>query len=266
MSMDANTRRMTTRSEIIHLAHVVWYRALAELRAEATRTYAGYLWWIFQPLLMFVIYFIAFRFVLKGQQEDFAVFLFTGIIFWQWFSVTVQRCSGSLIASKGLMLQVNLHKSIFPLSIIMVNSVKFFVTMMILFAVLAIQGHTPGLAWLSLPVLLIVELLVIAGFGCAAAMISPFVPDFQHILATVLHLMFFVSGIIYDLAILPEQYQRILGLNPMAIVIAQSRLILMENRLPDGGYLAIPFLMGSALLVCSMILIHRFDKVYPKLG
>ena len=257
---------MTSRSEIIHLAHVVWYRALAELRAEATRTYAGYLWWILQPLLMFVVYFVAFKFVLQNRQDNFAVFLFTGIIFWQWFSVTVQRCSGSLITSRRLMLQVNLHKSVFPLSIILVNSAKFLVTLLILFAVLTVAGYTPSIVWVTLPLLLLIEFIVIAGFGCAAAMISPFVPDFQHILTTVLHLSFFVSGIIYDLSILPEQYQRFLGLNPMAIVISQVRGCLMDHQPPDFAMLTIPFITGSLLITFSIALIHRFDKVYPKLG
>lgn len=253
-------------SPLIHACHVVWYRAIAELRAEATRTYAGYLWWVIQPLLMFGVYYTAFSFVLKDRREDFAVFLFTGIVLWQWFSVSVQRCAGSLIASKSLMLQVNLHKSVFPFSVMLVNSVKFLVTLVILFAVLFIAGYPPGWNWLLLPVLLLVELLVIAGFGCFSAMISPFVPDFQLILTTLLQLAFFLSGIIYDLSMLPDPYQRVLGLNPMAVVIEQTRGILMHNTPPDPLRLLIPLISGGLLLMISFALLHRFDKVYPKIG
>ena len=264
--MDANTQRVTPTPAIPHAMHVVWYRALAELRAEATRTYAGYLWWIIQPLLMFVVYYVAFKFVLPNRQENFAVFLFTGIIFWQWFSVTVQRCAGSLIASKRLMLQVRLHKSVFPFSIMLVNSVKFIVTLLILFAVLLAAGYQPGYAWFTLPALLLVQLLVIAAFGSFAAMISPFIPDFQHILATLLHLAFFVTGIIYDLSILPERHQQILAYNPMATIIAQARRVLLENQLPQLDVFALPLLISVSLLSISLLLIHRFDKVYPKIG
>ncbi len=249
-----------------HTFDVVLYRAIAELRAEATRTYAGYLWWIMQPLLMFAVYFVAFNYVLSDPRPDFAVFLFSGIVLWQWFAVSVQRCAGSLIASRALMQQVNLHKSVFPFSIMLVNSVKFLVTLLILFVVLMIAGHKPGIAWLTLPLLLLVELLVIAGFGCFSAMFSPFVPDFQHILSTLLHLAFFLSGIIYDLAMLPDRYQRVLGLNPVAVIIEQTRGVLMHNTMPDPTRLLIPLLIGASLLLLSMVLLHRFDKVYPKIG
>ncbi len=264
--MERITRQGRLRSSWIHAIHVIWYRAIAELRAEATRTYAGYLWWVIQPLLMFGVYYIAFKYVLQTREEHFAIFLFTGIIIWQWFSVTVQRCAGSLISSRGLMLQVNLHKSVFPFSILLVNSVKFLVTLVILMIVLVTAGFTPGVAWVALPLLLLIQLIVIAGFGCFSAMISPFVPDFQHILSTLLQLAFFVSGIIYDLSILPEKYQQILGINPMTIVISQSRRVLMENQFPQLSEFVLPLVISTGLLVMSLWLINRFDKLYPKLS
>ena len=264
--MHTISKQDANRSALKHAAHVVWYRAIAELRAEATRTYAGYLWWIIQPLLMFLVYFVAFSYVLKVRQEGYAIFLFSGIVLWQWFSVTVQRCSGSLISSRSLMLQVNLHKAVFPLSILMVNSVKFLVTLFILFAVLIFAGIEPGVAWIAIPMLLLVQFVLIAACGCFSAMLSPFIPDFQHILATILHLAFFVSGILYDLSALPEKYQRILGHNPMAVMIKESRTVLLENQWPDFGALGIQLVVAIVLFTCSMLLIHRFDKIYPKLS
>ena len=253
-------------TQLKHLFHVVLYRALAEMRSEATRTYAGFLWWIINPLLMFGVYFIAFNFVLKNRTENFALFLFTGIVLWQWFSVSVLRCANSLIAARPLMQQVNLHKSVFPFSIILVNTFKFAITFVILIIVLQIAGFSPGRAWVALPLLLGIELFVIAAIGIFSAMISPFVPDFQHILSTLLQLMFFVSGIIYDLSILPDHLRSVLGLNPMAIMISEIRNVMMYNQLPNMGILMIPLIESVMIFVVSLALMHRFDKVYPKIG
>ena len=263
--MPAAEAQMLKLPAIRQAVQVVWYRAFSELRAEATRTYAGYLWWILQPLLMFCVYYVAFNYVLRNRREDFAVYLFSGIILWQWFSASVQRSARSLISARSLMLQVNLHKSVFPFSIILINSVKFLVTLGILFVVLMIAGDTPSWVWLMLPLVLIVELIVIAGFGCFTAMLSPFIPDFQHILTTVLHLAFFLSGIVYDLANLPERVRRVLAFNPMAMVIEQARAILLHDTMPDATKLIIPVIMGGMMLVISFALLHRFDKVYPKI-
>lgn len=251
---------------IRHLLDIIRYRAFAELRAEGSRTYAGYLWWILQPLLMFGVYYIAFKYVMHNDTENFAVFLFAGIVLWQWFSVTVLRCADSLIAARGLMQQVNLHKSVYPFSIIMTNMVKFAITFVLLCVVLIIAGFTPTLVWFTLPVLLAIELLIICAVGCFSAMISPFIPDFRHVLATLLQLMFFISGIIYDLSILPERIQSVLGLNPMAIVISETRGVLMYSEIPDPGILLISVIQAAALLCISLSLLHRFDKTYPKIS
>jgi len=117
-----------------------------------------------------------------------------------------------------------------------------------------------------LPLLLGIELLVICAVGCFSAMISPFVPDYQYVLSTVLHLMFFMSGIIYDLSVLPERIRSILSLNPMAIVISETRGVLMNDQMPNAGALLIPIVFSVLLLTVSMMLLHRFDKLYPKIG
>ena len=256
----------TNTQQIKHIFHIIQYRAFAELRSEGTRTYAGYLWWILQPLLMFGVYYIAFRYVLQNRTEHFAVFLFTGIVLWQWFSVTVLRCAGSLISSRKFMQQVNLHKSVFPFSIILVNMVKFGITFILLCVVLTLSGFPPTWSWLILPVLLAIELLVICAVGCFSAMISPFVPDFQYVLGTILHLMFFVSGIIYDLSVLPDRVRSVLSLNPMAILIGQTRNVMMHGQMPDPMLLLIPVLQATILFAFSLFFIHRFNKLYPKIG
>ena len=49
--------------------------------------------------------------------------------------MTTLRCSNSLIAARGLMQQVNLHKLVFPLSVVFVNLANFGVTLLLLLGV-----------------------------------------------------------------------------------------------------------------------------------
>jgi len=252
--------------QIRHLYHIIKYRAFAELRTEASRTYAGYLWWIIQPLLSLAVYYMAYKYVLKQHTENFAIFIFIGIVVFQWFSSSAMRCSGSLIAAKPLMQRVNLHKSVFPFSIILVNTIKFGITFGILILVVLLAGFMPGWSWVTLPILLLVELIVISATGCFSAMISPFIPDFQNILATIVLLLFHISGVFYDTSMLPKGLQIFLNVNPMTIVVSQIRDVLMNNQFPNWTLLMIPLAEGVIVLAISMSLLHRYDKVYPKIG
>jgi len=180
--------------------------------------------------------------------------------------MSVLRSCGSLIGSQNLMQQVDLHKSVFPLSIVLVNCVKFVITLVLLLFVVMIFGHTPNWTWLALIPLLLVEVFLIAGLSCGAAAISPFFPDFRIILETALHLMFFLSGIFFELDRLPERFSAVLDYNPMAVLIVAFRKVLLHGQWPEWGSLSIPLIEAVAILFVAMIMLRSFNKVYPKLS
>ena len=73
--------------------HLIWYKAMAELKAENTRHYAGYLWWILTPILHLGVYYIIFSWFRK-QDENYVAFLFIGIVAYNWFSGSSTAKSG----------------------------------------------------------------------------------------------------------------------------------------------------------------------------
>lgn len=257
---------MATKTEVWkHLATVVVYRATAELRAESKRTYAGILWWVIQPIMTFGVYYLAFKWVMP-QKDNFALFLFTGICVWQWFLLSTLRASTAIVAANALTQRVNLHKIVFPASVVLVNTIKFALVLAVLFTVLIIGGVYPSIEWAALIPVMFVLLVTILGVGCAISAVAPFFPDLTLVFATTLHLLFFLSGIIYDLSNLPPDIAELLYLNPLAVIIDETRHILLDHQWPDWARLLQPTLVGATLLAAAVLVINRFDKVYPKYG
>ena len=69
-----------------------------DLRKRYKRSYLGYLWSMLNPLLMIIILTLVFSNIMKNRVEDYSVFLFCGLLPWQFFSRTAL---GSLNAVKG---------------------------------------------------------------------------------------------------------------------------------------------------------------------
>ncbi len=227
---------------ITKFVNIVSFRAMAELKSEATRTYAGFLWWIFEPLLSLAVYYVAFKYILHRATENFAIFLFSGIIVYRFFSGTVIRSATSISGSQGLMQLVYLHKSIFPLSVLLVNLVKFLVTVLLVMVIVWLSGIAPSWSYLALPVLVFVEMLVIAGVSMICAAITPFFPDFQLILDTIMQLLIFLSGVFYDTTTLSPRLQHLIRLNPVAVLVEQFRGILLNGKWPIAKPLGYAFL------------------------
>ncbi|MBT3199909.1 MAG: ABC transporter permease [Phycisphaerales bacterium] len=254
---------MNTRSKILNISV---YRALSELRSEGARTYAGYLWWILAPLMSLAVYYVAFKYILNRGTENFAVFLFSGIVVYRFFANTVTRGSESILGGKGLMQLVYLHKSIFPLTVVLVNLFKFIITLLLLMVACWAFGLRPAWAYLSLPLLLVSTTLLVAGAAMFCAAIMPFIPDFKMILSTIVHLLIFLSGVFFDVSRLSAKMQMIIRWNPLATLIEQFRLVLLHGRWPNLAHLAQATLTSMIMLVIGWLLIQHFDRRYAKIS
>lgn len=248
------------------LINLILYRSGAELRSEGTRTYAGYLWWILEPLMSLAVYYVAFKYIFHRDTDNFAIFLFIGIVGYRFFAGTVARSAGSIISGKGLMQLVYVHKAVFPLSVVLVNLVKFLMTLILVIVVTWVFGFSPAWAYLGLLLLIAVELLFVIGVSMLCAGITPFFPDFQMILGTLLHLLIFLSGVFYDISKLSPRTQMLVRLNPIAVIIEQYRLILLHGQWPNIERLLPAVGEGILFIIIGWIVIHRFNRYYPKLG
>lgn len=250
---------------ILKFFDLLKYRTSAELKSEGTRSYAGYLWWILEPLLALAVYYVAFEYLVHRTTDNFLLFLFSGIVVYRFFSVTLARSATSILEGHGLMQLVYLHKSIFPLSVVMVNLVKFLVTLPIVMMFAWICGMPPTWAYSALPALILLELLLTSGAAMICASITPFFPDFSLILNTVLNLLIFLSGVFYDISILPPKMQTLVRYNPMAAIIEQYRVILLHGQWPDLKPLVPAMWECAAFLAMGGFLIHKFNRYFPKI-
>jgi len=245
---------------------LIWYKTYADIRVEATRGYLGILWWVLEPLLYMSVFYIVFGILFQRGGEGYVAFLLVGLTVWRWFDNTIRVGASSLIMNKGLMQQVYVPKIVFPTVTVVTNTVKFLVVLAILLVFLLFYGVVPGMTWLILPVLLGIQLLFIVAFTWLISAIVPFIPDIRVIIDSGLTLLFFMSGIFFDLESLPSQLADYLRLNPMAILIESYRKTLVQGVSPDWYILSAVAVFSIIVLIVGFRLHMRFDRQFPKIG
>lgn len=265
-TLDAGRGGLLAPIDIRASADLILYKTYAELRVETERTYLGVAWWVLEPFINMLIFYVVFGvfFKARGAIDNFVPFLLIGVIMWQWFGATVPQCAYSIQGNAALIRQIASRKIVFPIIAVLVNTAKFAVALGVLFAFLWVFGEPPTLYYAAVPVLLAVELLAILAVGLLMAAVVPFFPDVKRIIDHVLRIMFFMSGIFYDIDTLAGWMQRLLLLNPMAVMIRAFRAVLMYEQWPDWrlvGALAAASCVG---IYVGAWLIHRLDRVYAK--
>jgi lipopolysaccharide transport system permease protein len=146
----------------------------------------------------------------------------------------------------------------------MTTLIKFLIIFSSLIVFLLFAGKNPNISWLSLPIVIIVQLLTMMALGSMLAAIVPFIPDIKLLIDNGLMLLFFLSGVFFDINLVPGDIKKYFYLNPMVSIIESYRMILLDGTEPNWyrlGLVAITALGGLAL---SGHLLRRYDGTYAK--
>ncbi len=247
-----------------HYQQLVFVKVAANLRAEASKSYLSYLWWVFEPLLHMLVFYLVFGLLLRRGTDNFVAYLLSGLIPWLWFSKSIGNSMSSIIQGKGLMMQVYLPKLIFPVIVICQDLVKQSIVMLLLLTFLLIYGIPGTLTWMALPFLMLVEFCLISACAFVVAAVIPFLPDLRYLVNTGLMMLMFCSGVFYSMDAIPEKYHDLFLLNPIALLLSNYRRILLYNQWPDWVPLLVLLVLSLLFLALFCNIMRRFDHIYPR--
>jgi ABC-type polysaccharide/polyol phosphate export permease len=172
-----------------------------ELKARYRGSVLGFLWSFINPLLLLLIYTFVFTVIMPNRNElaqPYSVFMFCGILPWNWFSSSLMEASGSLVAGGNLIKKVLFPAEILPLVSVLANMVHFFLGLLILVVFLIVYRHWPdpaGLVWF--PVAVLIQLVFTAGLALFLSALTVHYRDIRDLLSNLLMFWFFATPIIY---------------------------------------------------------------------
>jgi lipopolysaccharide transport system permease protein len=254
---------MISFQQLKQYADVVRYKVRADLKSDGIKTYFGILWWILDPILFMLVFYVVFT-LIRFRTEDFVPFLLVGLVFWQWWGNCLNNGANSIVQAKGLIKQVYLPKELFPLISIFTDTFKFLIVLCLLMVFLWVYGKPPTAMYVYLPFLLLCQFLLILGGAFIVAGLVPFVPDLRFAVNHTLRMMFFMSGIFYPASAIPEQYLHWYYMNPMANLIEAFRDVLLYDREPGIERLLMIAITSFFVFLAGWALIRRYDRTYPK--
>ena len=212
-------------------------------------------WSFFNPLLMLSVYTFFFSFVFKSRwgnlqdagHADFAIILFVGLIIHGLFAECINRAP-ALISSN-----VNyVKKVVFPLEVfpwIAMGSALFH-TGVSLGVLLMMQLIIVGsLQWtvIFFPLVLLPFILVTLGFSWFLAATGVYLRDLSQTTGLITSVMMFVSPVFYPIDTLPHNMQIFVMLNPVTLIIEESRKVLLFGQMPNWVALGIYSFISLAI-------------------
>jgi lipopolysaccharide transport system permease protein len=247
-------------SQYIRLIDV---QARMALRADASRYFLGYIWWLLEPLLFVGVFYVVFDIILDSRRSDFLVFLMCGKLAFIWFSKTVTQASNSIVSNsivtnKGLVGKIDVPKTLFPMAVVQQSLYKQATVFLLLIVVLLASGYPLTFTWLWLLPLILVNYLMIVACSFIGASLVCVLRDFSMIIPLGMTFLLFSSGIFWDVRALgdPRKTELVLALNPVAFILDAYRQILMFQGVPDLVHL-LQIAVVCCVLILAMVAIMR---------
>ncbi len=244
---------------------LIEYRALAELRRGASGMYLGMFWWVLEPILYMAVFYIVFGMGLKRGNINFVFYLLCGLIPWKWLDSTVRTASGTILASVGLMRQVYFPKWLLPAYIVVANTYKFFIVLFLLIGSLIFFGIHPTESWGFLPVLVAVQFLLVLGMSLAASAVVPLIPDLRYAVQYGMTMLFFLSGVFFNISDLAEPVKSWLLWIPTVQLIEAYRNMFLHDKIPDGIAMCRVLFSAGVFGLFGVVFLAYYNRYYPRI-
>ncbi|MEN9582618.1 MAG: hypothetical protein RL641_572, partial [Candidatus Parcubacteria bacterium] len=215
--------------EIWDYRELLYFLTWRDLKVRYKQTAIGIMWAVFQPFLTMVVFTIFFSNLLGVPSDGvpYPIFVYSGLLFWQFFSTALSDTSNVLITNQAIVTKVYFPRLLLPLSSVMTKFIDFIIAAIILAGMMVYYGYTPSVsAIFVIPILLILTFMASVGLGLFLASINIKYRDVRYALPFFIQMLLFVTPVIYPAGI-AGKYSWILALNPMMGVIQSARATLL---------------------------------------
>jgi len=148
-----------------------------------------------------------------------------------------------------------------PFSGILSPLVDFVVAFSILILMMVYYGFAPTLNVVFLPLFIIFAVITSLSVGLWLSALNVKYRDFQYTIPFLIQIWLFASPVVYPSSLLPEKWQILYGLNPMAGVIEGFRWALLGAN-PPGAMIWVSLGVVIVLLVTGAFYFRKVEQYF----
>lgn len=242
---------------LLYLRDLLFTLVGRDMKVRYKRSILGIAWSLLTPLAQLAVFYLVFNVVLPLNVSNYLSFLFSGVLVWNWFQISLYQATSTIVDNRELIKRPGFPVAILPIVTVTSHLIHFFLALPILFGFLLAGGTPLTRALLALPLVIALQFILTLSLAYFAATFYVTFRDTQHLLNVLLNLLFFLTPIFYKLSDLPAQYQSLFRLNPMVHLLEAYRAILLSGHMPDAIGLLILSLPTVAILFLGYYFFRR---------
>lgn len=236
-----------------------------DLKLKYQRSMLGFAWSLLNPLVMIVVYGVAFTYVLRVPTQRFALFVLIGLLAWNFFAGAVMSASEAIITNASLQKAVLFPRAVLPFSAVLFNLSLYLLTLVVFLPVMLIVYQVPPAPRMLLfPVFLALQVVFITGLTLLLSTASTLFRDVKHLIEVGINILFWTTPIVYEASMVPTQFQRVALLSPMAPFIRAYQDLFYYGVMPSGTVWTIATVYAGGVFICGLSVFLAYEDSFAE--
>jgi ABC-type polysaccharide/polyol phosphate export permease len=255
--------------ELWEYRYLIWNLAQRDLRSRYKKSVLGWLWSLLNPASTLIIYTIVFGTLLKAEPPPaandgsyYGLYLFAGLVVWNFFNLVVTGSISALAGSGGLLKKVYFPPSAPAVANLLVSLSQVVIEMLILAAFIVLYGNASPFM-LLFPVVIALTGLFALGIGLWVSILNLFYRDVGYLVTIALNVWFYATPIIYTFAMLEGHSvmgidaETLVRLNPITELVEINRYLFYFNDWPGARAVVYVLIATVISLVFGTYMFNR---------
>ncbi|MDO8502343.1 MAG: ABC transporter permease [Gemmatimonadaceae bacterium] len=233
-----------------------------DIKLRYKQTGLGITWVVLQPLVAALIFTVMFgRFAkLPSDGHPYLVFVFSGVVVWNYFAAVLQRAGNSLITDQRLITKVYFPRLAIPLASTFSAMLDLLVSLGVLAVFMIFYGISPTWRLLALPFFIALTAVTATGVSLWLSALNVKYRDFVHALPFLLQVWMFASPVAYATTIVPEKWRLYYSLNPAVAFIEGARWSVLGTSSITPAIVGITTVLSLAVFVGGAFFFRRVER------
>ncbi|HLH73665.1 MAG TPA: ABC transporter permease [Chloroflexota bacterium] len=240
--------------------------ALRDVRARYQQSILGVYWTVLNPLATAAVFTVVFSLIAQVPVgvTPYAVFVFCGLVPWNFFANSLNNATGSLVGMAGLLTKVAFPREILPLAAIAARLVDLLISFGVLLVIMLWYRVPFHWTIVLLPIPIVIELAFLIGLGLLLSAANLFYRDVSQLLGVILSLWIFLTPVVYPIERVPRRLREIIELNPLTPVVSGFRQLAIDGQFPEAGPLIISALVSLVTLGLGYAIFKWLEPLFAE--
>jgi len=233
------------------------------------QTIMGPLWFLLQPLFTTIVFTIIFGRIAKIPTDGLPQVLFymCGIVIWNYFADCLNKTSDTFVSNASIFGKVYFPRLTVPVSIVITNLITFaiqFVLFLAFWAYFYLGGSAiKASPWILLTPFFLLQMAALGlGLGILISSLTTKYRDLKFVVGFGVQLWMYATPIVYPMSQIPEKWQWVYAMNPMAAIVETARYAFLGAGAIRPVHLGISLGMTALILLAGIVMFSRIEKTF----